>query len=60
MNSVALSYILSLASLSKIRRRSIAECLNLAPVVQRVDDAIQEITQQVLVVLDRWIALSIL
>ena len=53
------SCILSLAFLSKIRRRLIIICLRLVPVVQRVDSAIPAITQQVVVFI-HWIALSIL
>ena len=52
-NSVALSYTVSLAFLSKTIRRLITKCLHLAPVVQRVDSAIQGITQQVLAVFIR-------
>ena len=37
MNSVALNYMVSLAFLSKIRRRLAIKCLHPAPVVQRVD-----------------------
>ena len=58
MNSVALNYKVLLTFLSKIRGRLIIKCLRLAPVVRRVDSAIQGITQHVLVIFIRCIALS--